>query len=227
MLRVASYNIRHGADVRMNMQTLADDMTGLNLDVVGLQEVDQGVARSDGIDTMKSLSAASGMAHYAFARGISLGEGEYGTGILSRWPILSFMVTALVSGTAEQRSIGHAVLDVNGREVHFLNTHLSYEKKALRTAQFAQIAGLLPKGEPWILTGDFNTDDFTEFSVLDDATLFNREDHRMGSFYSSNSAIDNIVLSAGWLVAEGGMLEVRHSDHYLIWCGVNLEVTDQ
>lgn len=133
MLRVASYNIRHGADVRMNMQILADDMTGLNLDVVSLQEVDQGVARSGGIDTMKSLSAASGMAHYAFARGISLGEGEYGTGILSRWPILSFTVTALVSGTAEQRSIGHAVLDVNGREVHFLNTHLSYEKKALRT----------------------------------------------------------------------------------------------
>lgn len=59
MLRVASYNIRHGADVRMNMQILADDMTGLNLDVVSLQEVDQGVARSGGIDTMKSLSAAS------------------------------------------------------------------------------------------------------------------------------------------------------------------------
>lgn len=48
----------------------------------------------------------------------------------------------------------------------------------------------------------------------------------MGSFYSSNSAIDNIVLSADWLVAEGGMLEVALG-HYLIWCGVNLEVTDQ
>lgn len=227
MLRVASYNIRHGADVNMNMQTLADDMTGLNIDVVGLQEVDINASRSGNIDTMKLLSQASGMAYYAFAKGIPLGAGEYGTGILSRWPIVSFEVTPLASGTAEQRSIGHAVLDVNGTQVHFFNTHLSYEKKELRTAQFAQIAEMLPKDEPWVLTGDFNTDDFTEFAVLGDSTLLNRADNRMASFYSSGSAIDNIVLSTGWTVIDDGMLEVKHSDHYMIWCDVQLEGTDK
>jgi endonuclease/exonuclease/phosphatase family metal-dependent hydrolase len=62
-LRVASYNIRHGADVNLQMQVLADDITGLNIDVVGLQEVDIGAARSGGIDTMAALSAASGDAN--------------------------------------------------------------------------------------------------------------------------------------------------------------------
>lgn len=227
MLRVASYNIRHGTDVDMNMQVLADDITGLNIDVVGLQEIDQNAKRSGYIDTMKLLSEASGMEYYAFAKGIPLGTGEYGTGILSRWPIVAFEMVPLESGKHEQRSIGHAVLDVNGTHVHFFNTHLSYESKEVRTKQFAQIAELLPKDEPWLLTGDFNTDDFAEFAVLNYASLLNRPDNQLGSFYSSSSAIDNIVMSAGWSVIDDGMLEVKHSDHYMIWCDAHLEVTEK
>ncbi len=222
MLRVASYNIRHGADVNMDMQVLAADLTGLNIDVVGLQEVDQNASRSGNIDTMKLLSEASGMEYYAFAKGIPLGAGEYGTGILSRWPIVAFEMTPLESDGHEQRSIGHAVLDVNGRHVHFFNTHLSYENKSTRTKQFAQIAEMLPTDEPWLLTGDFNTADFAEFDVLGYTTLLNRADNRMASFFSSNSAIDNIVMSDGWAVAADGMLEVKHSDHYMIWCDAHL-----
>ena len=218
MLRVASYNIRHGADVNMDMKVLADDITGLNIDVVGLQEIDQNAKRSGYIDTMKLLSEATGMEYYAFAKGVPLGSGEYGTGILSRWPIVAFEVTPLTSDDHEQRSIGHAILDVNGTYVHFFNTHLSYESKTTRTKQYAQVAELLPKGEPWILTGDFNTGDFTEFDVLGYGTLLNRADHRMASFFSSSSPIDNIVLSEGWAVMDDGMLEVPHSDHYMIWC---------
>lgn len=225
MLRVASYNIRHGADVNMDMQVLANDITGLNIDVVGLQEIDQNAKRSGYIDTMKLLSEASGMEYYAFAKGIPLGTGEYGTGILSRWPIVAFEMTPLESGTHEQRSIGHAILDVNGTHVHFFNTHLSYEDKGIRGQQFAQIAEMLPKDEPWLLTGDFNTADFAEFAVLNYTTLLNRPDNQLGSFYSKSSAIDNIVMSAGWQIIDDGMLEVKHSDHYMIWCDAHLEVT--
>ena len=223
MLRVGSYNIRHGADVKMDMKVLAADITGLNLDVVGLQEIDQNASRSGYIDTMRLLSEATGMAHYAFAKGVPLGEGEYGTGILSRWPIVSFEVTPLESDTHEQRSIGHAVLDVNGVHVHFFNTHLSFESLTTRTKQFAQIAEMLPKGEPWLLTGDFNTDNFAEFAVLNYGLLLNRADNYKASFFENRSAIDNIVLSAEWAIIEDGMLEVKHSDHYMIWCDAYLE----
>ena len=54
--------------------------------------------------------------------------------------------------------------------------------------------------------------------MLGYGTLLNRADHRMASFFSSSSPIDNIVLSEGWAVMDDGMLEVPHSDHYMIWC---------
>lgn len=221
-LRIASYNIRHGADVQMNMQVLADDITGLGIDIVGLQEVDIGAARSGGIDTMAELSAASGMPAHAFARGIPLGEGEYGTGILSRLPFVSFAATPLFSGTKEQRAIGHAVMMLGERAIHFFNTHLSFEEKSLRDVQFVQVAEMLPKDEPWILTGDFNTDDFAEFVPLGAAAMLNRADNYLPSF-RGKKAIDNIVLSEGWRIGEWGMLEVGHSDHEMIWCDLTLQ----
>ena len=221
-LRVASYNIRHGADVQMNMQVLAEDITGLGIDIVGLQEVDIGAARSGGIDTMAELSAASGMPAHAFARGIPLGEGEYGTGILSRLPFVSFAATPLFSGTKEQRAIGHAVMMLGERAIHFFNTHLSFEEKSLRDVQFVQVAEMLPKDEPWILTGDFNTDDFAEFVPLGAAAMLNRADNYLPSF-RGKKAIDNIVLSKGWRIGEWGMLEVGHSDHEMIWCDLTLQ----
>lgn len=220
-LRVASYNIRHGADVNLQMQVLADDITGLNMDVVGLQEVDIGAARSGGIDTMAALSAASGMPAHAFARGIPLGGGEYGTGILSRLPMESFTVTPLFSGEKEQRTVSCAIIRVGGRAVHFFNTHLSFEARELRDVQFAEVARLLPRTEPWILTGDFNTDDFTEFAPLGAAFMLNRTDNYMPSFHH-RKAIDNILLSADWTVGDFGMLSVDHSDHEMIWCEIAL-----
>ena len=220
-LRVASYNIRHGADVDLQMQVLADDITGLNIDIAGLQEVDIGAARSGGIDTMAALSAASGMPAHAFARGIPLGEGEYGTGIISRLPMESFTVTALYSGEKEQRTVSCAVIRLGGRAVHFFNTHLSFESRELRDVQFAEIARLLPETEPWILTGDFNTDDFSEFAPLGAAFMLNRADNYLPSFHH-RKAIDNILLSADWTVGEWGMLSVDHSDHEMIWCEIAL-----
>lgn len=220
-LRVASYNIRHGADVNLQMQVLADDITGLNIDVVGLQEVDIGAVRSGCIDTMAELSAVSGMPTHAFARGIPLGEGEYGTGILSRLPMESFTVTPLFSGEKEQRTVSCAILRVGGRAVHFFNTHLSFEARELRDVQFGEIARLLPADEPWILTGDFNTDDFSEFAPLGAAFMLNRADNYMSSF-RHRKAIDNILLSAHWTVGEWGMLSVDHSDHEMIWCAIAL-----
>lgn len=222
-MRVASYNIQHGAFVDMKMQTLADDFEALALDVVGLQEVDIHVDRSRRIDTMAELAEASSLKYTAFSKSIPLGGGVYGNGILSRWPILSFESVMLESGGFEQRSVAHALLDVCGQPVHFFNTHLtlSREDAAIRTRQFAELAGLLPKKEPYILTGDFNTENFQEFNVLNAAWMLNRTDRRYPSLWKSSKAIDNILFSDGWKLEDSGMLEEKHSDHYMIWCQVS------
>ncbi len=220
-MRIASYNIHHGMDVQMNMEILGRDVAETGADLAGLQEIDQFVKRSGNQDTLSLIAAAAGLPHKGFSRGIDLQGGEYGTALISRYPIRSFSVTMLESGTAEQRSLGHAVLDVDGKEIHFINTHLALGPAENRAPQFAQIAAELPADAPWIVTGDFNTQDFEEFAPLG-GQLFNCADRRLESFYPSGVAIDNIVLSHHWTIAGGGMVEKKDSDHYMIWCDASL-----
>lgn len=214
-LRVGSYNIKYGANVGLDMSVIAADITALSLDVIGFQEIDQKTSRVNGLDTMKALSRATGYEYYAFARAIDYKGGEYGTGILSRYPIKEFTVIPLESGNEEARSVGHAVLDINGVGFDFFNTHLSYEQKALRTGQFKRLAELAAACETFIITGDFNTAATSEFSVIKNSSLVNA--NKYGTFPSSGKAIDNIVISGDWSVTNSGMGPSGHSDHNLLW----------
>ena len=220
-LRVGSYNIKHGGDVSLDMSIIAKDVTDLSLDIIGFQEIDQKTSRVGGLDTMKALSDASGYEYYAFAKAINYKGGEYGTGILSRYPIVEFEVIKLDSGSEEQRCVGHAVIDVDGVLFDFFNTHLSFESLDLRTKQYKQLSELLAKCETYILTGDFNTAVMTEFDVLPDATLVNNG--KYGTFPSSGSAIDNIVISKDWNIIDSGMGPQGHSDHILLWAELKFE----
>lgn len=216
MPRIASYNIYHGGLVDMHMDVLGADIAEVGADIVGVQEVDQFAARSGSVDTVRLLSESSGLPYYAFARSIPFQGGEYGTAILSRYPILSFTVTPLASGTSEPRTVGYAVLDVDGQRVHFFNTHLTLVSDELRAEELSQISAMFPADEPWILTGDFNTENFALFEPLG-GTVLNCAENRMPSFYPRPSAIDNIICSRDWSHGDFGMRENRHSDHYMIW----------
>ena len=215
-LRVASYNIRHGHDAGLDMAVLARDILTVQPDVVGLQEVDVGTLRVHGRDTLTELAAVAGFAHFAFCRAIDFAGGEYGTAILSRYPIRSFDVIPLPSTDArEMRSVGHAVLDADGERVDFFNTHLSVESAALRTPQFAHIAALGAECPDFILTGDFNTADLGCFAAFEGTSLANPNQYP--TFPESGEGIDNIVCSSPWRIAKTGVLPNSHSDHLLLW----------
>lgn len=219
-LRVGSYNIKAGSLVGFDMSKLAAEIESHRLEIVGLQEVDHGTARSGGIDTMKLLAGAAVYGHYKFARAIYYRGGEYGTGILSRYPIASFEVIPLYSGSAEGRSVGHAVVEANGASIDFFNTHLSYESAELRRVQFAQLAELTKKCGTYVLTGDFNTAECREFSVFENSILVNINAYP--TFPSSCRGIDNIVLSDNWRLTASGMGAPGNSDHNLLWAEIEL-----
>lgn len=219
-LRVGSFNIKHGAQVGLNMAKLAEDIRALDLDIVGLQEVDMCTSRVKGADTLKELADALGYPYYQFTRAIDYGGGEYGTAILSRYPIIAYETVPLQTAAGyEARAFGHARIEVNGAQLSFFNTHLSYEKRELRDVQFAQLAESVNAGRGYILTGDFNTADLTEFGVFPDATLVNEGQY--ATFPGSSSAIDNIVLESGWRIVESGMLATVKSDHNLLWAEIH------
>ena len=215
-LRVASYNIRHGHDAGLDMAVLAKDILSVDPDIVGLQEVDMRTSRVYFRDMLAELAEAAGFAHYAFCRAIDFAGGEYGTAMLSRYPIYSFDVIPLpCEGARERRSVGHAVLDVDGERIDFFNTHLSVESSALRTPQFSALAALTEPYPGWILTGDFNTADLNCFTAFEGASLANPNQYP--TFPGTGEGIDNIVCSAPWRILDTGVLPESHSDHLLLW----------
>lgn len=219
-IRVGSYNIKNGAGVNHDMAQLAPNITELDLDIVGLQEVDIGTSRAKKLDTLKLLAEAAGYPYYAFTKAINTGGGEYGTAILSRYPIVHHESVLLETPSGyEQRAYGHAVIEVNGVNLHFFNSHLSYENTEIRAAQMAQLARETAPCRGYIMTADFNTENLKEFEVFDGATLANNR--KYATYPSSSTAIDNIVLDEGWTIVDSGMLASDKSDHNLLWAEIH------
>lgn len=217
-LRIGSYNIHNGYDVGHDFSVLAQDVVDFGLDICGFQEVDLMASRSKNQNSMAIMSKESGYPYYAFIRALDFGKGgQYGTGILSKYPILRYEVIPLVSDDYEPRSCGHAVIDVNGEIVHFFNTHVSYENKEIRTRQLEQLMPILAENDHYILTADFNTADFSELTVLPDAHLVSDEASPLLSF-AKKSPIDNIIFTSKYTLVEKGISQrTSHSDHTMIW----------
>ena len=123
-IRIGSYNIKHAADAKLNLKTIAKVITENNLDIVGIQEVDLRTKRSNGIDQPRMLAEAADMPYYVFVRGIDYQGGQYGTLILSKYPIISSEVIPLESWDKEGRALGHAVIDLGGMQFDFFNTRV-------------------------------------------------------------------------------------------------------
>ena len=164
---LASFNIcsahfREGHYTEDNLNRLAEQITQSGADVVCLQEVDRGAARSDRVDMPAYLSEHTELKHHYFIKIRDFQGGEYGTAILSRYPItdaktLNYPVTVATQGT----SCGYAVLDVDGTKVTVFNTHLSVENEESNTETLCCLGDVLAQskqdGRSFLCCGDFNT----------------------------------------------------------------------
>ncbi len=215
-IKVLSFNVQNGHTVNYDYALLGRDIRAEGAQLVGLQELDRVTRRNGGRDALCEIAAAAGFEHYAYTRTIDYMGGEYGTGILSAYPILRFEVVLLESHGDEQRCAGVATVKIDGKELTFINTHLSLGDKGQRQVQFEALARLVAGKTDYIITGDFNTDDFSEFAPLGEVCLLNREDNRLLS-YAGQSSIDNIVTPRRYVLIESFIRnEAEHSDHFMI-----------
>lgn len=160
-LRVMSYNIHHGEglDGKLDLDRIAKLITDAKADIVGLQEVDRGTERTQKRDLPAELARLTGMT-VQFDKNIPHQGGDYGNAVLTKFPIRSAKNTQLKSfANGEQRGVQQLVLDVGGREVLLMNTHLDArpdpaerEHSATELRAIAAAAGTMPV----ILVGDFN-----------------------------------------------------------------------
>lgn len=160
-VRVVSYNVgvfhKSGLD---KTYMVADMLREMKADVAGLQELDNGAARTGGVDQLRVLSDQLGGWNYRFAAAMPFDGGSYGVGVVSRrkFRILDSWSLPLERGKgAEQR-----VLNVVEYPKFVLaTTHLDHRSDAAQLAQAKTITQALHERygathKVVILCGDFN-----------------------------------------------------------------------
>ena len=230
-LKIGSYNIANGSKCGHNMQLLADDILSKKLDIVGFREVDHLSSRAQFLDTMKVLSEKTGYKYYFFAKAISLEpyglQGDYGIGILSKYPILETNNIPIDSTPfhTEDRTIAYAKIDVNGHVINFFNTHLSYETEELRNHQITYVANVVKDYKNCIVTGDFNIMSFDELAPFKNLSLSNNADNKIHTYYEEGwfDAIDNVLYSKEYSFVSAGALNNNHSDHHLFYAELKVK----
>jgi len=160
-LRVMTYNIHHGEglDGQVDLLRIAQLIQREGAGIVALQEVDKGAARTARRDFPAELAALTGMT-CVFSNNFAFQGGEYGNAVLTRFPVLRVTNTPYqMLRAGEQRGLMQMVLDVYGRELVFMNTHIDYRPDdAERMLNVGEIETRLKQyaGRPIILCGDFN-----------------------------------------------------------------------
>jgi endonuclease/exonuclease/phosphatase family metal-dependent hydrolase len=162
-LRVLSYNIHHGegVDGKLDLERVAGVIRAVEADIVALQEVDQRVRRSRGVDQPAELGWLSGM-RAVFGQNIPLEGGGYGNAVLSRLPIVRHKNHPLPNVDAgEQRGVLEIELEPPGdrQPLVILATHLDHRRDDRERLASAKAIGELASAyleRPMLLIGDLN-----------------------------------------------------------------------
>lgn len=108
---------------------------------------------------MTMLADLTGMT-YTFGKNLDYQGGDYGNGVLVRYPILEEKNLLLRSiQSSEERGLLQLVLEVKGQEIVFMNTHLDDkpdDAERMASVQEIKTAAQQYANRPVILCGDFN-----------------------------------------------------------------------
>lgn len=163
-LKLMTYNIHNGVgrDRRYDLDRIARVIEEEWPDIVALQEVDQGMARSGFDDQPRQLAERLGM-HHIHCRTLSVGRGGFGNTVLSRFPFAADHQFYDISHPAgrEPRWCIRADLDLGeGEMLHVFNCHLglAQRERAWQQRRMLSDAILLSRDieHPVVLMGDFN-----------------------------------------------------------------------
>jgi len=160
-VKILTYNIHHANPPSkpgvIDINAIAKVINESGAEIVGIQEVDILVSRSEMMNQAEKLAELTGMEYY-FSKGINLEKGYYGTLILSKYKIVGKRRYDLPMPVAsENRSL--AIVDVqlpDGKTISVANTHLDLkEENRIAQAEFINELGEL-YSKPLILVGDLN-----------------------------------------------------------------------
>lgn len=165
MPRILTYNVHRcvGVDRKLDVGRISAVIAEQRPDIVALQELDVGRARTGGIDQAREIARRLEMSVH-FHPALRVEEEEYGDAILTILPERLIHADKLpgyprIQGL-EPRGALWVCVEIGGRHVQIINTHLGLVPRE-QQIQAAAIAGPRWLGHPdcngpTILLGDFN-----------------------------------------------------------------------
>lgn len=170
MTRILTYNVHRcvGVDRRLDVERVAAVIAECEPDIVCLQELDVGRARTGGVDQAHAIAEILNMSFH-FHAAMRVEEEQYGDAILTTLRERPVRTGALptVAGVPrlEPRGALWVEVEVDGRPLQVINTHLGLVPREQRL-QAAALCGADWLGAaacqgPTILVGDFNCTSLT------------------------------------------------------------------
>lgn len=155
---VASYNIHRcfGTDRKYLPERIVDVLRALDADVIALQEVDMRLLADDR-HQLDYLAAELGM-HRIAGPNIQDHRGVFGNALLTRYPVRKMRLLDLSVRRFEPRGAIFAHLDIDGRDLLAVATHLGLNaaERRLQVRKLLHALAGEPPDEPVILMGDCN-----------------------------------------------------------------------
>ncbi len=212
-LRIMTYNVHRcvGLDGKLAVERIARVIARTNPDIVALQELDVGRARTESLDQAELIARFLDM-DFHFHPAMHVAEEKFGDAILTRLP-QRLVKTGQLPGLSgkfrlEPRGALWLAIDWHGTEIQIINTHLGLHPRD-RLLQGQELVGDNWVGneqcqEPVILCGDFNalpsSPVYRMFcEQLHDVQVEMRRHHPKPGFPSRFPAgrIDHIFISPG------------------------------
>lgn len=225
VLKVATFNVQTGKsldgkrDINRSAQALSD------ADIVGVQEVyGAGWLNKLGVGSSQTISLASpgGFAHLFAATRYRWFREQRGNLLLSKLATQNWHIEMLPDKSSKSpRNLTVAKFLWQGQQIAFINTHLHTGKG--REQQLQSVLDEFAKHPRAILVGDFNSKPDTPLllKALADPTIIDAI-KEAGMDLENPNRID-WILSKGFKVMDGKMLEKGISDHPYYQVSLSLE----
>ena len=201
-----------------HFEKIVDYIKSLEVDIIGLVEIDTGSYRNDQLNQVKTL--ADHLNHFHIC-GVKYGEDS----ILRRMPYLKSQSNAILTACEKEwskfhympRGVKKLVIESRINDVHFFLVHLALTKR-VRQYQLDFLQTILPKDEPVIIAGDFNTmrGDRELHRFMDNCGLVsaNAENIKTYPAWGAKKELDYILCSKHIAIKDFEVPEVNFSDHH-------------
>lgn len=242
-LRLLTLNVAHGRKdainqvfvskkaIENNLLEIANLLNRENADIVALQEADGPSGWSGNFDHVETIAKQAGYPWYYHAAHASSWLFSYGTAILSRWPVSETIEhtftpspPTLNKGFLLNRIIWKPDHNTNGEVfIDIVSVHLDFSRKKVREQQITEIANALAVREnPMIILGDFNSDWFSDESVVKELAeksqlkVFEPHASNLHTYVKRDTRLDWILISNELQFVSYNVLPDVISDHLAV-----------